>query len=902
MADDRDVVAVVVDDNEVSEIVTKFLLNTCRLLQPNKHRANAAAACSMMLNAVVHRVDENGELREFRLIPLTTGSSVEFYIQPMLSFVGDIDVMIQRSNELAIPEGNRPPTELPAEFDGRVGVYEITDSEFPGYVYLMLSFVLTEDSDTGKYTAMQSESDKRYRARKRTYDGIEFHGPAVTLPASETMLSQDVVHCVRCLSWPPQAADWPTRLRNYVWPDLATVDLVVNNGCDVVQVAHPEYRQDELMIKTQWRLSFSRAEIVLLNSWISVQQIVYHMLRVFKTECLTDVTDSTGTKTSTINNYHFKTLMLWACEKKTQSRCIGDINVVSICNKLLHIFADWLEHETCPHYFVNNCDLIYNTDNLEILASQLSSITETSLSTWFVNNYLRRCAQLCPDEVSRLFDDISTRMKLQTAVSAVVKWRQDSALDDLWDVYNVVEFVIPRSVSLHSLTVPSCHFWINELTKINPCLRNYFSAVTFLHIAKQIAKRSFNDELWDVLTIVVGQFVGKRRYCYQLSSELSLSQAGILLKVVVNHSCSTMQSIEFELSKAYLHRALRCKDSTNVSIYCLANVYLAVLYCTTGQYQTAINHCTLVMRSQDHSQCSSHVVEGELLPKINDNIDNVLGLAVFYQYIRKVALNQQQTQNVVAFTTELFAHYLYIRCLSLLECQQIMQMPSTEEVHRHIEYVIDMDKLFTADILLIKSVKMSEANYHYKPVSGQHEKAAIIATELDTSELVELLQQSAVEHLTTYRHFQAEHFSSLVTIVTTDFEAMYAYKRGDYQRCLQLSTENVLRLTDTVIEPLVLALPEFIQLMDDDIVSLTALTLVVDPDCRDNHDNVCLSQWTLSLYLMTQCQLKLRHSVTSLIHTLEYIEVTEGLSTLDHLTLKLTEHIINHHIECALSL
>jgi len=84
---------------------------------------------------------------------------------------------------------------------------------------------------------------------------------------------------------------------------------------------------------------------------------------------------------------------------------------------------------------------------------------------------------------------------------------------------------------------------------------------------------------------------------------------------------------------------LRYKYSDSDSIYCLANVYLAVLYYTTGQYQTAIDHCTLVIRSQDHSQCSSHVVQGETLPKIDDNIDSVLGLAdttcrrVFYRYV-----------------------------------------------------------------------------------------------------------------------------------------------------------------------------------------------------------------------------------------------------------------------------
>ena len=56
-------------------------------------------------------------------------------------------------------------------------------------------------------------------------------------------LSVDDVCCVRCLVWPPKAADWPTRHRNYGWPGSATVDRIVSNGCDVVQVAHRQCRQ-----------------------------------------------------------------------------------------------------------------------------------------------------------------------------------------------------------------------------------------------------------------------------------------------------------------------------------------------------------------------------------------------------------------------------------------------------------------------------------------------------------------------------------------------------------------------------------------------------------------------------------------------------------------------------------
>ena len=86
-------------------------------------------------------------------------------------------------------------------------------------------------------------------------------------------------------------------------------------------------------------------------------------------------------------------------------------------------------------------------------------------------------------------------------------------------------------------------------------------------------------------------------------------------------------------------------------------------------------------------------------------------------------------------------------------------------------------------------------------------------------------------------------------------------------------------------------LPEFVRLLDDDIVSLTALTLIVNPQCRDWSGSVYISQLTLWLYLMTQCQLKLRHLVTSLAQTLDYIKVAQrrhlAKLTLNNLTLKL---------------
>jgi len=148
------------------------------------------------------------------------------------------------------------------------------------------------------------------------------------------------------------------------------------------------------MSKRQHRLSFSRAEVALLNSWMPVQQILYHMLRFYmKTEGLTDITDSNGRKI--LSNYNIKTLMLWACERKPMRWWTDELNVVSVCVKLLHILADWLTDARCPHYFINNCNLFDVLDNTYLgpsqrMAHRLMSLTEAWLVEWFVNSYIRK--------------------------------------------------------------------------------------------------------------------------------------------------------------------------------------------------------------------------------------------------------------------------------------------------------------------------------------------------------------------------------------------------------------------------------------------------------------------------------------------------------------------------------
>ena len=93
---------------------------------------------------------------------------------------------------------------------------------------------------------------------------------------------------------------------------------------------------------------------------------------------------------------------------------------------------------------------------------------------------------------------------------------------------------------------------------------------------------------------------------------------------------------------------------------------------------------------------------------------------------------------------------------------------------------------------------------------------------------------------------------------------------------------------------------------DDDIVSFIGFMLIVYPLCREKpvHPHFFVPKLGLSLYLMTQCQVKLHHPVTSLAQTLDYIEVSrqqvDEKFTLDQLLLKLTERKILGYIFCSL--
>ena len=148
---------------------------------------------------------------------------------------------------------------------------------------------------------------------------------------------------------------------------------------------------------------------------------------------------------------------------------------------------------------------------------------------------------------------------------------------------------------------------MNVLRNLTASLSIHFLSVAFLHVACRTTRSGFNDELMDVLAVLFGQLNVSRRYSCRRRSVLFLSYAAYLMKAVDDRpeSRSTVQFIKIELAKAYLYRTLRCKDSDSDSIYCLANVYLAILYYVTGQYQTCLLYTSPSPRDRQKSRMPS---------------------------------------------------------------------------------------------------------------------------------------------------------------------------------------------------------------------------------------------------------------------------------------------------------
>src|SRR6218665_3284823 len=328
--------------------VSAFIVGTCRTLP----KSNTNVYKSIHLMNSEEWGGHNGQY-------ILCGSCAELFIQPLHPCFGDVDFLIAIFDYLVFTD-EKPF--LPYDFRHIQHPIECLLMEhyhnYPTFVRFRIFGQMRYDSER-KALKFIHDNTRAFLdlgdLDENDFDDEEFVriGPAFRGSFHKTKSkSVDFVVSLWCPQWPNVAKEWPNRPRKYEWPTSAIIHEVVQSGCHAVFAKHPDCRND----RQQWRLSFSVAEVILLQSWTNVQQIVYHMLRFFAKREIIPL--DCPKKDEVLCTYHIKTLMLWSCEKKS-TEWWNSSSVIKICCNLLKVLAHWLKVTRCRNYFFPQANLFH---------------------------------------------------------------------------------------------------------------------------------------------------------------------------------------------------------------------------------------------------------------------------------------------------------------------------------------------------------------------------------------------------------------------------------------------------------------------------------------------------------------------------------------------------------------
>ena len=271
------------------------------------------------------------------------------------------------------------------------------------------------------------------------------------------------------------------------------------------------------------------------------------------------------------------------------------------------------------------------------------------------------------------------------------------------------------------------------------------------------------------------------------------------------------------------------------SLYCAACAYLAIISYVKGQYKLTIDHCRLVTQHPVPPTSRQYIMAADLLPHIAD-IDNSLGFIalcrfVLLQYGNSTSDRKQFLANLARhdaiLTPTLFLYYLEIKCLSI---GQTYTLPETlQSLDKYLKNFIIFLNCSAFHICLIKQCQTTVQRM-FTPSSNatnNRDDSRQCSSEIyfqynNKRQLADLLIESAVENLTACHQTLATdfNFGKLQTIINVCTYSTVAGMiwRSNYLGRLYVSARH----SDINL----LVLPEFLQLMDSDIVSIVGLAVL----------------------------------------------------------------------------
>ena len=152
----------------------------------------------------------------------------------------------------------------------------------------------------------------------------------------------ETMPCVECDGWPDAASQWP---RSDCWPHGEVADMVKKVGFHLVRSG-----VDPNEMPLGWRLSFTRAENLLMKTWNTQQRQCFLALRAF---CIKNLSAKGG-----LGTYILKTLMLWDCEEYPPEASVWEDELGLSVDRLLLTLRETIEDGSCDHYFLQGVNLL----------------------------------------------------------------------------------------------------------------------------------------------------------------------------------------------------------------------------------------------------------------------------------------------------------------------------------------------------------------------------------------------------------------------------------------------------------------------------------------------------------------------------------------------------------------
>ena len=154
----------------------------------------------------------------------------------------------------------------------------------------------------------------------------------------------------------------------------------------------------------------------------------------------------------------------------------------------------------------------------------------------------------------------------------------------------------------------------------------------------------------------------------------------------------------------------------------------------------------------------------------------MLGLITLYEHVRRNTIgsydqSQLDSSGLFVLTIELLARYLYSQCSTTVNTK------GCEAIAAYRQHLFISKRPLVSDVLLFKAVKIQVKKYTNIPVvevrTAKDDNNG--SRSMDTTLLVTMLEQVALEKLTGVRHQTIRELSSERFPLVNEFEVLYAY-------------------------------------------------------------------------------------------------------------------------------